>query len=247
MYSVGEIISKKRKEKHLSQKQLAELLGNEMGSKIRSKTISSWETDTSEPSVSTFYQLCKVLDITNMYESYFGSNPNDPLSSLNEEGIEKVMDFIGLLHATNLYEKSSSKIIDFCKYYNVYENAASAGTGNMLTDGPYTTVATTEKDHVPEGTDFGILISGDSMEPEFHNGQIAWVQKQDYLEHGEIGIFSLNGDAYIKKLQDDMEGLFLISLNHKYAPIAVGENDLLHTFGKVIGSCPKEQFAEFHK
>ena len=39
----------------------------------------------------------------------------------------------------------------------------------------------------------------------------------------------------IKKLQNDKDGIFLISLNEKYAPIKVGENDRLDIFGKVLG------------
>lgn len=50
---------------------------------------------------------------------------------------------------------------------------------------------------MPESANFGVKISGDSMEPEFEDGQIAWVLKQDMVENGEIGIFSLNGEAYI--------------------------------------------------
>lgn len=49
------------------------------------------------------------------------------------------------------------------------------------------------------------------MEPEFEDGQIAWVLKQDMVENGEIGIFSLNGEAYIKKLQDDQNGVLLLN------------------------------------
>ena len=55
------------------------------------------------------------------------------------------------------------------------------------------------------------------------------------VANGEIGIFALNGEAYIKKLQNDKDGIFLISLNEKYAPIKVGENDRLDIFGKVLG------------
>ena len=73
------------------------------------------------------------------------------------------------------------------------------------------------------------------MEPEFHDGQIAWVLQQESVANGEIGIFALNGEAYIKKLQNDKDGIFLISLNEKYAPIKVGENDRLDIFGKVLG------------
>lgn len=68
----------------------------------------------------------------------------------------------------------------------------------------------------------GVRISGSSMEPEFHDGQIAWVLQQESVVNGEIGIFALNGEAYIKKLQNDKNGIFLISLNEKYAPIKVG-------------------------
>lgn len=90
---------------------------------------------------------------------------------------------------------------------------------------------------LPENTSFGVHITGDSMEPNFHDGQIAWVAQQESVEDGEIGIFSLNGDAYIKKLQNNKDGLFLISPNTNYAPIPVRENDRLDIFGKVVGTC----------
>jgi phage repressor protein C with HTH and peptisase S24 domain len=50
------------------------------------------------------------------------------------------------------------------------------------------------------------------------------------LDVGEIGIFELNGDAYVKKLG---HGEF-ISLNPKYKPISIHEFDSIHVFGKVI-------------
>ena len=68
------------------------------------------------------------------------------------------------------------------------------------------------------------------------------------VEDGEIGIFALNGDAYIKKLQNDEDGLFLISLNLDYAPIPIKENDRLDIFGKVVGSCNTSSLPEYsHK
>lgn len=135
------------------------------------------------------------------------------------------------LHDSGKYEKQTAKIIPFCRYIDVYDNAVSAGTGNFLVDGPKETIQLT-KDIIPESASFGVKISGDSMEPEFEDGQIAWVLKQDILENGEIGIFYLNGDAYIKKLQDDKNGVFLIFLNEKYPPIPVGENDRFDILGK---------------
>ena len=113
-------------------------------------------------------------------------------------------------------------------------NNASFANIYFLVDGPKETVRIDES-ILPEDTTFGVRISGDSMEPEFHDGQIAWVLQQESVANGEIGIFALNGEAYIKKLQNDKEGIFLISLNEKYAPIKVSENDRLDIFGKVLG------------
>lgn len=53
-------------------------------------------------------------------------------------------------------------------------------------------------EEVPDNADFGIRISGDSMEPQFVNGQIVWVHQQNNLETNEIGIFFLDGNAYCK-------------------------------------------------
>ena len=65
------------------------------------------------------------------------------------------------------------------------------------------------------------IVSGDSMEPEFHSGEIAWVSQQDTLCDGEIGIFGLNNEAYIKKLKRYADRLYLVSLNSKYSPYLV--------------------------
>ena len=138
-----------------------------------------------------------------------------------------------ILGITNMYEKQVAKIIPF-RSIDIFENAVSAGTGNFLVDGPKETVHIDES-ILPEDTTFGVRISGDSMEPKFHDGQIAWVLQQESVANGEIGIFALNGEAYIKKLQNDKDGIFLISLNEKYTPIKVGENDRLDIFGKVLG------------
>lgn len=48
--------------------------------------------------------------------------------------------------------------------------------------------------------DFALRISGDSMEPAYHNGDILLIRQQDNLVPGELGIFVLNGNGYFKKL-----------------------------------------------
>ena len=138
MYSIGEIISSYRKKKGLLQQDLADELAKE-GVTISYKAISNWERNLAEPSVTIFYKVCRILGITNMYEAYFGVNPADPLSSLTDEGREKAMDYIHLLHASGMYEKQTAKIIPF-RSIDIFENAVSAGTGSFLVDGPKETV-----------------------------------------------------------------------------------------------------------
>lgn len=56
--------------------------------------------------------------------------------------------------------------------------------------------------------------------------------EKDSLANGEIGIFYLNGNTYIKELHDEPDGVYLISLNRKYRPIQVLESDSLRFLEK---------------
>ena len=56
--AIGSYIAKKRREKNLTQEQLAETLG------VSNKTISKWENGKCMPDYSTIEQLCKELSVT---------------------------------------------------------------------------------------------------------------------------------------------------------------------------------------
>ena len=75
---------------------------------------------------------------------------------------------------------------------------------------------------------------------------VAWVHKQDSISNGEIGIFYLNGNTYIKELHDGPDGVYLVSLNEKYHPIQIYESDSFKIFGKVIGKCKGAEIPGFH-
>lgn len=55
---IGKLIASKRKEKKLTQKQLAEKLG------VTNKAVSKWENGKSIPDIGIIQDLCKILDIT---------------------------------------------------------------------------------------------------------------------------------------------------------------------------------------
>lgn len=48
-----------------------------------------------------------------------------------------------------------------------------------------------DKNQIPNETQFGIIIEGDSMESSFKSGQIIFVKKLDDCDHNDYGIFCI--------------------------------------------------------
>lgn len=122
----------------------------------------------------------------------------------------------------------------------VYEEVTAAGLGNYLSDRPAMHIEQYPSGMIPSGTNYGVLISGDSMEPKYKDGSTAFIQSVPVINNGEVGLFSLNGNSYIKQLIVDRANgtVRLHSLNPAYSDIAVHEGDYLYTFGRVLGSYP---------
>ena len=125
------------------------------------------------------------------------------------------------------HPKQESKIIAL-PYFRA---GASAGTGIFI-------LGNEAEDEIElpalpeyEAADFAIDVNGDSMEPDFFNEDIALVQRDAEMYVGDIGVFIVNGDAFIKELGEKE----LISKNKEYKNIPVRENDNVVCMGKVIG------------
>ena len=108
------------------------------------------------------------------------------------------------------------------------EQAVSAGTGVYLGPEAFDTIYVRENE-LTSRTAFAVPVSGDSMIPEYNDGDILLIGK-DYTEPGEIGVFSIEGQGFVKKLGEGQ----LISLNPKYAPIKY-DPETICSHGKVIG------------
>lgn len=228
---LGSILASHRKEMKMSQHDLAEQLAN-YGVNLSNAAISAWEKDTSVPNANQFLALCKILGITDIYNEFIGFNPNDVMAKLNDEGKEKVLEYIGLLLLSEQYQKKEATIIPFRRKIKWSLLASSAGTGEFLDDENFEIIEVGED--VPEEADFGLALNGDSMEPRYHDKQAVWVQQTDTLSNGEIGIFYLDGMTYCKQLKQDKDGIFLISLNSKYQPISITAESSFKVFGRVL-------------
>ena len=82
-----------------------------------------------------------------------------------------------------------------------------------------------------QGADFAIDVTGKSMEPDFMDGDVALVSQSQEMLSGDIGVFVVNGEAFIKELGDKE----LISKNKQFPNIPFHEGDNIVCMGKVIG------------
>lgn len=106
--------------------------------------------------------------------------------------------------------------------------SASAGTGTYLGPEEFENISVLENELTRKAS-FGVPVSGDSMEPTYHNGDILIVGHERNLQLGDIGIFTIDGNGYVKKLGKNE----LISINPNYKPIKMNNSIICN--GKVIG------------
>ena len=96
MENIGAIITAYRKKAHISQTELAEKLLEE-GIEVSQKSISAWETGRNEVSARIFLHICRILEIPDCLEEYFGSNPNDEWAEglRRELALDRLNGFVG--------------------------------------------------------------------------------------------------------------------------------------------------------
>lgn len=105
---------------------------------------------------------------------------------------------------------------------------ASAGTGVLLDSESMENIIVVETSKTKQAS-FIVRVSGDSMEPEYHDGDQLLVDATQEPPIGKIGVFIVDGCGYVKKRGANS----LISLNKDYADIPY--NDSIRCSGSVIG------------
>lgn len=231
--TLGEKITARREALGLSQYEVAEHIKRK-GIPVTNQKISKWETNYTTPNAHQFLALCEALKVSDVLGTFGDKSIETPLSQLNAEGKKKVEEYITVLTASGMYSNvvKEEKVM-YMRKLPLYDLPVSAGTGKYLDESTCEIVEVGSD--VPMEADFGVRISGDSMEPRFVDGQIVWIHQQDLLEDGEIGVFSFEGNSYCKKISLEDHGVKLISLNPKYDPIHIPKHGDLHCFGKVVG------------
>ena len=235
---IGNQIKTFRKSAGFTQDELAKRLNT------TKQTISRYEKGDRKANQDMLFELCDIFGVS--IDDFFPSQ-NETLQSPTTSPIQTIYD--------QLHQPRQAKVLNYAERqlkeqkneeetkitevseviqlysYDYYDHPASAGTGQYLND------VRVERIELPVDidADFVIPIKGDSMEPDYHDGDLVFIQTSVDLNNGVIGVFNYNGDAYIKQLIIDKEQAYLHSLNPAYKDMPITPDTDFRIIGEVVG------------
>ena len=235
---IGTQIKTFRKSAGFTQDELAKRLNT------TKQTISRYEKGDRKANQDMLFELCDIFGVS--IDDFFPSQnestqipTTSPIQSIYDQ-LEPPRQRKVITYAEKLRDEQekrrkakinevSEKVVQLYGY-DYYDHAASAGTGQYLND------VRVEQIELPidVDADFVIPIKGDSMEPDYHDGDLVFIQTSVDLNDGVIGVFNYNGEAYIKQLVIDTEQSYLHSLNSKYKDIPITPETDFRIIGEVV-------------
>ena len=217
------------------------------GVELTRAAVNKWETGETVPNAYQFLAVCTALGMDEHLAHYRADCPQE----LNAEGLRRLDEYRRDLVSSGNYRPKAvpaQRLVEM----PVALMPAAAGCGNLLDSDDYYETLSFPEDSVNLRADVGIRVSGDSMEPVFHDGDVVWVQKCSELNVGEVGVFLYDNQAYIKQYGEREPGgeereLFTDSyggvrmqpvLNSynaaKYGPIVISPYAPFRVFGRVL-------------
>ncbi|EIQ3853041.1 S24 family peptidase [Staphylococcus pseudintermedius] len=220
-------------ERKISQSELSRRTG------IGRNSISDYLNGKYEAKQDKVFELAKALNVNEAWLMGFDISKNREIENsitsiydkLTPPRQKRVLDF-----ANEQLNEQNNKVLHINSHNVISEEVAvygyaSAGTGETLIDGVEFT--TQYNGHIPNH-DFALQVNGDSMEPLFEDKEIIFVDKTKQINSGQIGIFVIDGEAYLKKVFINEEGIRLVSLNSKYPDLHFDSSHDIKVAGKVI-------------
>lgn len=221
-------------ERNISQSELSKRTG------IGRNSISDYLKGKYEAKQDKVFELAKVLNVNEAWLMGFDIskdriiNDNDITTVYNKltpPRQKRVLDF-----AAEQLDEQNNKVLHINSNNIASEEVAvygyaSAGTGETVLDGVEFT--TQYNGHIPNH-DFALQVNGDSMQPMFEDKEIIFIDKTKQINSGQIGIFVIDGEAYLKKVCINEEGIRLVSLNSKYPDLHFDNSHDIKVAGKVI-------------
>ena len=225
----------------MEQKTLARLIG------VTGNAISNWENGRGRPDINLLPDICRALNVT-MYDLFDMEDPGirysageqifldqyKQLSPGHRMAVDQMVD--------TLLKVQIAESVPLIRRLTFYQKSLAAGVGDpseIDDEGqPIFLYASREVDRA----DCVFTVNGDSMEPEYHNGDMVLVSRipdAPDLQLGEVGAFIVGNETYIKVYRE--EGLE--SLNPKYPIMHFHDAESVYLIGRVTGILDPKQVA----
>lgn len=238
----GEIIRRRRTALGMNQAELAGRLG------VSRNTVAGWETNHSRPDLGTLPALCRALKIS--LNTFFGVEKKrtaeenrviEIFSALEEGDRESILWQMEALRDRRAEQRRREAPPPLPKVVRLFRNelSAAAGFGGDLDDTRGEEMVLLA-DRDTERADEIITVCGRSMEPTFFDGDLVLVAHTREIREGEIGIFLVDNEGYIKEYRKD--GLH--SHNPEYRTMTFREDQAVRCVGRVIGKLKEEQIPD---
>ncbi len=200
---------------------------------VSKSAVSHWLAGDNSPNIEVLAKICQIYDVklSEMLNEKIEISYADKIllkkyHLLDNFGKEAVDGILNTEYKRCTSSQEDTNIIHLPK--SVLK--ASAGSGNWLDEQQLESVSVLD---TPQSRKANLVIEvdGDSMSPTYENGDNVFVRTQTDIEVGDIGIFIVDGNGYIKKLGKDR----LISVNPEYDDIYPTEYSDFRCVGKVLG------------
>ena len=218
-----EKLKDRRKELNMTQKNIADQLG------ISYQAYSAWERGVKAPSKDKVNQLERVLKVP---KDYFTEIEIVRLYNvLSKKGKNQVVEY-----TRNLVQKEKTQqvisVSENLYEYHVYEKMSAGIGASVYDDTDYDIVYYDEE----LAHDFASWVSGDSMEPKYHNGSVALIRETGFDYDGAVYAVVCNNQTYIKRVYREEKGLRLVSINPKYKDIFISYDEDPRIVGVIVGN-----------
>ncbi|SFL61549.1 XRE family transcriptional regulator [Lactococcus garvieae] len=212
MIEFPERLKELRKEKGFTQKELAELVG------FSYQNLQKYEKGIAKPLNKNLIKISDIFDVSVSYllgetDVRKASSIYEIYEQLTEPRKKRVYDFTSSQLKEQIEENNIISLHHLVPYEVEEEQALSAGNGEGYTSSQNKGTVYWDQDIA---YDKAVWIKGDSMEPDFHYGDVALIKYQNYLDFpGQICAVDdvERGQAYIKSVRIEDKYLVLHSLN----------------------------------
>ena len=207
----------------MTQKDIADQLG------ISYQVYSAWERGVKEPSKEKVKQLEKILKVP---KGYFTEIDIVRLyNTLSNKGKNQVVEY-----ARDLVQKEKTQqvisVSENLYEYHVYEKMSAGIGASVYDDRDYDIVYFDEE----LAHDFASWVSGDFMEPKYHNGSVALIRETGFDYDGAVYAVVCNNQTDIKRVYREEEGLRLVSINSRYEDIFISYDEDPRVVGIIVGN-----------